>query len=69
MERTRSRNTHQGRRIAILATAALLAVGGILYSLADRYLIPHVEALAVTPTASVTSGASVTEAPPERPAP
>jgi exopolysaccharide biosynthesis protein len=60
MERTRKQALPLGKRIAIFATAATLVVGGILYGLADRYLIPHVEALAVTPTTSATTDASVT---------
>ena len=45
-----------GRSVAIVALSLALAVGGVLFALADRYLIPHVEASVVSPTitASVT---------------
>jgi len=39
--------------------AALLVLGGIAYGLADRYLIEHVEAVAVVPTLTTPSPAAV----------
>ncbi len=49
-----------GKRALVLVLAAVLALGGILFALADRYLIPHVEAVALpaTPTAPASGDAT-----------
>lgn len=43
------------RRLAIVATLCCLLIGGVLYQLADRYLIEHVEVVVAAEAVSTTT--------------
>ncbi|MFB9325599.1 phosphodiester glycosidase family protein [Paenibacillus aurantiacus] len=48
-------NRKPKRKLAIGLTVSVLAVGGIIYGLADRYLIEHVEVVVAQPTVAAAS--------------
>ncbi|TYP76359.1 phosphodiester glycosidase family protein [Paenibacillus methanolicus] len=48
-------NRKPKRKLAIGLTVSVLTVGGILYGLADRYLIEHVEVVVAQPTVTAAS--------------
>ncbi|MFC4100303.1 phosphodiester glycosidase family protein [Paenibacillus xanthanilyticus] len=48
-------NRKPKRKLAIGLTVSVLTVGGILYGLADRYLIEHVEVVVAQPTVAAAS--------------